>query len=221
MSSMSTQSFVLPGGSYIYIPWFWGKRYASCPAGEDNSKPLLQWAKAQVHLYYIHRMPQGCVSSMLAPSKKTNYTTYDPSTCVHHFLNGITNPALTQAKLSLEANCKHYSGNFDTTIEYLMNQVQHHQVNKQLNIASVGSGAPGYLEAHDNQGNILEMPLVCYLPEKWTQLSSAQKSSICKCCAVADGKPRGTRCGERGMHGRGRGDHKRQCKNRHDLDLTV
>ncbi len=42
--------------------------------------------------------------SMLALAKKTDYTAYDPSTHVHHFLNGITDPTLTQAKLSLEAN---------------------------------------------------------------------------------------------------------------------
>ncbi len=41
---------------------------------------------------------------MLALAKKTNYTAYNPSTCVCHFLNGITDPALAQAKLSLEAN---------------------------------------------------------------------------------------------------------------------
>ncbi len=43
---------------------------------------------------------------MLVLAKKTDYTTYDPSTCVQHFLNGITDPALAQAKLLLEANQK-------------------------------------------------------------------------------------------------------------------
>ncbi len=32
--------------------------------------------------------------SMLALAKKTDYTTYDPSTRVRHFLNGITDPTL-------------------------------------------------------------------------------------------------------------------------------
>ncbi len=60
-----------------------------------------------------------------------------------------------------------------------MNQVQHHQVNQQLNIASVGSSAPGCLGTCDNQGNNLEMPLVNYLLEEWAQSLLAQKSSIC------------------------------------------
>ncbi len=38
--------------------------------------------------------------SMLALAKKTDHTAYDPSTCIQHFLNGITDPALAQAKLS-------------------------------------------------------------------------------------------------------------------------
>ncbi len=58
---------------------------------------------------------------MLALAKKTDYTTYDPSTCICHFLNGIMDPALAQAKLLLEANREQYSGNFDATVEYLMN----------------------------------------------------------------------------------------------------
>ncbi len=60
---------------------------------------------------------------MLALEKKTDYIAYDPRTCVCHFLNIITDPSLAQAKLSLDANCKMYSGNFDATVEYLMNQV--------------------------------------------------------------------------------------------------
>ncbi len=66
---------------------------------------------------------------MLVLAKKTDYTIYDPSTRVQHFLNGITKPALAQAKLSLEANHQWYSVNFDATVEYLMNQVLHQQVN--------------------------------------------------------------------------------------------
>ncbi len=61
-----------------------------------------------------------------------------------------------------------------------MNQVTHQQVNQQLNIASVGSGTVGKLKTFDDCGNNLEMPLICYLPEEWAQLSSTQKSSICK-----------------------------------------
>ncbi len=77
--------------------------------------------------------------SILALAKKTDYTAFDPSTCVCHFLNGIANPTLAEAKLSLKANCEQYSGNYDATIEYLMNQVLHHQVNQQIHIALVHS----------------------------------------------------------------------------------
>ncbi len=41
---------------------------------------------------------------MLALVKKKTYTAYDPSTNACHFLNGITDPLLGQAKLSLDAN---------------------------------------------------------------------------------------------------------------------
>ncbi len=125
---------------------------------------------------------------MLALGKKTDYTAYDPSTCIRHFLNSIMNPALTQAKLSLKANRKTYSGNFDATVEYLMNQVMHHQVNQQLNIASVCSGTYGWLRTCDDQVNNLEIPLLNYLLEDWTQLLSAQKSSIRKHSAEANGE---------------------------------
>ncbi len=79
-------------------------------------------------------------------------------------------PSLAQAKLSFEANHVQYSGNFDTIIEYLMNQVLHHQVNQQIHIASVGSGASGSLKTHNDHGKNLEMPLIWYLPKEWTQL---------------------------------------------------
>ncbi len=61
-----------------------------------------------------------------------------------------------------------------------MNQVTHQQVNQQLNIASVDSGAPSHLKTKDAQGNDLEMPLIEYSNEQWAQLSSAQKTSIRK-----------------------------------------
>ncbi len=93
--------------------------------------------------------------SMLALAAKTDCTTNDPSTHVHHFLNGITDPAVIQAKLSLKAYCYHYSGNFDTTVEYLMSQVSHHQVNQQLAIACFNSVAPGCLKTHDDCCNNL------------------------------------------------------------------
>ncbi len=72
------------------------------------------------------------------------------------------------------------SGDFDSPVKYLMNQVTYHQVNKQLNIGSVGSSAPNRLCTCNDQGNDLKMPLVNYLLEEWAQLLSAQKSSICK-----------------------------------------
>ncbi len=111
-----------------------------------------------------------------------------------------------------------YSGDFDATNEYLMNQVQHHQVTQQLNIASVGSGAPGRLCTRDDQGNSLEMPLIAYLPEDWTQLSSSQNSSIRKCCTVADGEQCRTCCGGHTGCGSSGGNRKRQCKNRRNHD---
>ncbi len=125
---------------------------------------------------------------MLALAKKTNYTAYDPSTHVPHFLNAITDPTLAQAKLLFDTNCKQYSGNFDAIVEYLMNQVLHHQVNQQLNIDSVGSGASSRLRTHDDCRNNLEMPVISYLPKEWAQLLSAQKSSIPKHHTAIDGK---------------------------------
>ncbi len=136
---------------------------------------------------YVERH-KAAYQTMLALAKKTDCTTYDPSTCVCHFLNGIMDPALAQAKLSLKANCKMNSVNFDATVEYFMNQVQHHQVTHQLNIASVGGGAPGCLRNCDDQGNNLEIPLIAYSPEDWAQSSSFQKSSIRKRSAAADGE---------------------------------
>ncbi len=155
---------------------------------------------------------------MLALVKKTNYIAYDPSTSIRHFLNGITDPALAQAKLSLKANHETYSGNFDATVEYLMNQVEHHQVNQQLNIASICIGAPGHLWTCDDQGNDLEILLICYLPEEWAQLSSAQKSSIHKHCTAVDDEPCGNRHGGQGACGGGGGNCKCQRQNQRDRD---
>ncbi len=115
---------------------------------------------------------------MLAIAKTTSYITYDPNTCVHHFLNGITDPSLAQAKLSLKANFMQYGGNFDATVKYLMPQVAHQQVNKQLSISSVGNSTACRLKTCDDEGHDLEMPLICYSPKEWAKLSSAQKSSI-------------------------------------------
>ncbi len=117
---------------------------------------------------------------MLALAKKTDYVAYDPRTCVCHFLNGIMDPTLAQAKLSLEAIFKQYSGDFDVTVEYLMNQVTHHQVNQQLNISSLGSGPPGCLKTCNDCSNDLKMPLIEYSLEECAQSFSAQKTSICK-----------------------------------------
>lgn len=81
---------------------------------------------------------RSAYQSVLALAKKTNYTTYNPSTRI--------------------------------VVEYLMNQVSHHQVNQQLNIASIGSGASAHLDTHDDSNNDLEMPLICYSPKEWAQL---------------------------------------------------
>ncbi len=58
---------------------------------------------------YVERH-KDAYQSMLTLAKKTDYVVYDPSTRVRHFLNGIMDPSLAQAKLSLEANCEQYSG---------------------------------------------------------------------------------------------------------------
>ncbi len=105
--------------------------------------------------------------SMLALAKKNNYTAYDPSTRVCHFLNDIMDSALAQAKLSADANHEQYSGNFDATVVYLMNQVSHHQINQQPNIASVGSGAPGRLKTRNEHSRELVMPAIKYSCEEW------------------------------------------------------
>ncbi len=54
---------------------------------------------------------------MLALAKKTDYVAYNLDTRVHHFMNGITDPLLNQAKLSLYANPDKYATDFDATIE--------------------------------------------------------------------------------------------------------
>ncbi len=145
--------------------------------------------------------------SMLALAKKTDNTTYDPSKRVRNFLNGITNPPFAQANLSLEANCEQYSGNFDATVEYLMHQVLHQQVNQSLLISSMGSDTAGYLKTRNDCGKDLEMPLDDYLPKDWAQLLPAQKSIIQKRHAEAYGVPHHG-CGG-GLGGRGDGDCKR------------
>ncbi len=143
--------------------------------------------------------------SMLDLVKKTNYTTYDSSTRVCHFLNSIMDPALAQAKLSLEANHEQYSGNFDAVVEYLMNPFSHHHVNQQHSIASVGSGAPGHLKGCNDCGRELEMQAIKYSLEKQAQLLLAQTTSIWK--RRADAKWDFC-CGLGGY--RGCGNHKRQ-----------
>ncbi len=99
-----------------------------------------------------------------------------------------------------------------------MNQVQHQQVDQQLNMASVGRGAPAQLRTCDDQGNDLKIPLVVYTPEEWAQLLSAQKSSIRKRCAVANSLCPGTHCGGHAHPGGGDGGgarkHQREnCRN--------
>ncbi len=112
---------------------------------------------------------------MLTLAKQTDYVTYNPNTRVCHFLNGIMDPSLAQAKLSLEANREQYSGDFDATVEYLMNQVTHQQVNQQLHVASVDSGAPSRLKTKDERSNNLKMPLIEYSNKQWDQLSWPRK----------------------------------------------
>ncbi len=139
--------------------------------------------------------------AVLALAKKMDYVAYDPGTRVRHFMNGITNPLLNQAKLLLCANPDKYATDFDAPLEYLTNQVSHQRVNQRLNIAAVGQGTRGF-KMKDEKGNNLKMPAVSYSFEQWAQLSSAQKASIRKHLAG-------------GNAGGGQGhDHKRQRANR-------
>ncbi len=95
-------------------------------------------------------------------------------------INAVTSdPSLAQVKLLLDFNHDKYSGNFDTTVEYPMNQISHQQINQYYNIAS-WQQCPQDLETGLNILD-LEMPLIHYKPEECAQLSSAQKSSIRKC----------------------------------------
>ncbi len=162
-----------------YFPWVWCKEGMLVAQLE---KMIQNLHSSGPHLGLMFATYVEChkttYQSMLALEKKTNHVIYDSSTCVYHFLNGITNPTLVQAFLSLEANHDHYSSNFDATIEYCMNQVHHLQVNQQHTIASVGRSAVGKLKTHDDCRNDRRMHLVCYLTKEWAQLSSAQKSSI-------------------------------------------
>ena len=60
---------------------------------------------------------------MLALEKKTDYRAYDPGTRVRKFLAGIQDPALSQAKLSIQANSDKYGSDFDACVDYLTNCV--------------------------------------------------------------------------------------------------
>ncbi len=86
---------------------------------------------------------------MLVLAKKLDYDAYNPVTCIHHFLNGITDPLINKANLLLDANCNQYSGSFDSAVEYLINQVSHQEVNQQLNISSIGNSVPKILKIKD------------------------------------------------------------------------
>ncbi len=89
-----------------------------------------------------------------------------------------------------------------------MNQVTHQQVNQQLHIDSVDSGAPTCLKTKDEHGNNLEMPLVEYSNAQWAQLSSAKKTSIRKHHLALQNRDRSNpgRCS-------GGQDQKRPCEN--------
>ncbi len=164
---------MLPGGSYIILSLVPGEKDTLAAQFKKTLQNLWYNGPKRGFTFstYVERL-KDANQSMLALAKKTDYVVYDPSTCVRHYLNGIMDHALAQAKLSLEANHDQYSGNFNATVEYLMNQVTHHQVNQQLNIASVGSGTPGCLKTCNNCGNDLKMPIIEYLHEEWAQLSS-------------------------------------------------
>ncbi len=71
--------------------------------------------------------------AMLVIAKKINYSVLHPGRRVCHFLNGITDPSLVQAKISLTRNTKKCAYNFDSTMEYLTIQVLHQQDNQWCN----------------------------------------------------------------------------------------
>ena len=146
---------------------------------------------------YVERH-KSCYQQMQALAKTSDYTAYDPGTRVRHFLNGITDPSLAQAKLSLAANEEKYGRDFDATVEYLTTQVSYQQQNRRLNVAAVArapaAASGGNLVTKDQQGNDLEMPAVFYSPDQWAQLSAAQKTSVRKRRATGRG---GRGCGNK------------------------
>lgn len=85
-------------------------------------------------------------------------------------MRGITDPSLAQAKLSWLANPQKYARDFDATVEYLLNQVVHHQMNQQLNIAADRQGTAGTLHREDDKGQDLNMLAVLYSKEQWAKM---------------------------------------------------
>ncbi len=78
----------------------------------------------------------------------------DRGTKVQYFLNGITDPVLAQAKLSLPANPDKHASDFDVTVKNFTNQVLHRQVNQHHNIAAIAQGAPKTLETWKQEPGI-------------------------------------------------------------------
>lgn len=72
-------------------------------------------------------------------------------------MNSIMDPSLALAKLSLFANCKKYTKDFDGTIDYLTTQVSHQAATPCLNIATAGQEIAGALRTKDNKGQDFEM----------------------------------------------------------------
>ncbi len=110
------------------------------------------------------------------PWQRKNYVAFDQSLRVCHFLSCITDSSQAQTKLSLNANCEKYSGDFDVIVEYLMTQVLHQKVNEHLDIVSIGSSSPKTLKTNYDKGQELYMPVIYYLHEQWAHFSSAQST---------------------------------------------
>lgn len=103
---------------------------------------------------YVERH-KTAYQGMLALKKKTNYHAYNPGTRVCKFLAGIQDPALSQAKLSIQANLDKYGSDFDSCVNYLTNCVGMQQSNQHVAVAATGSSAADNakpLKTHDALG---------------------------------------------------------------------
>jgi len=163
---------------------------------------------------YVERH-KTAYQGMLALEKKTDYRAYDPGTRVRKFLAGIQDPALSQAKLSIQANSEKYGSDFDACVDYLTNCVGMQQSNQRIAVAATGSSTADNaktLKTHDAQGCELVMPAIFYNKPQWDQLSKAQQESVRERRNAKNTNSSNTRPGRGG--GSGGRNRKRQRGNR-------